>query len=59
VLAAWLARYAESLLFGLTPTDARVIGAAALLLTIVAALASLWPALRAASVEPTTALREA
>jgi hypothetical protein len=59
VLAAWLARYAESLLFGLTATDARVIGAAALLLTIVAALASLWPALRAASVEPTTALREA
>ena len=59
VLAAWLARYAESLLFGLTATDARVIGAAALLLIVVAALASLWPALRAASVEPTTALREA
>jgi predicted permease len=59
VLAAALARFAQSLLFGLTATDARVIGGAALLLTVVAALASLWPALRAASVPPTTALRDA
>jgi hypothetical protein len=59
LLAVFLARYAQSLLFGLTATDARVIGGAALLLAVVAALASLWPALRAASVPPTTALRDA
>jgi ABC-type antimicrobial peptide transport system permease subunit len=59
LLAVFLARYAQSLLFGLTATDARVIGGAALLLAVVAALASLWPALCAASVSPTTALRDA
>jgi predicted permease len=58
VLAAFGARYAQSLLFGLTATDARVIGGAAALLAIIAALASLWPAQRAARLQPTVALRD-
>ena len=58
VLSVIGARYTQSLLFGLTATDARVIGAAAVLLAIVAVLASLWPAQRAARLEPTAALRD-
>ena len=58
ILAVIAARYTQSLLFGLTATDARVIGAAALLLAVVAVLASLWPAQRAARLQPTAALRD-
>ena len=58
VLSAIGARYTQSLLFGLTATDVRIIGAAAALLALVAVLASLWPAQRAARLEPTMALRD-
>lgn len=58
-LAALGARYTQSMLFGLTATDARVIGGAAVLLAVIAVLASLWPAQRAARLEPTVALRDA
>lgn len=57
-LAIFLSRYAESLLFGLTPNDPLTIVLAVTGLAMVGAAASLLPAWRAARVEPTTALRE-
>jgi predicted permease len=50
-------RFAQSLLFGLSPSDPWAMGAAALMLVTVAALASIWPARRAAAVNPLVALR--
>jgi len=47
----------RSLLFGLTPTDPATIGAMALLMLGVAALAGFVPARRAAGVDPIEALR--
>lgn len=58
VLAVAVARYAQSLLFGLTATDVRIIAGSAALLAVIAVLASLLPAQRAARLEPTTALRD-
>ncbi len=57
-LAAFVARFANTLLFGLTPRDPIAFGAAAGLLVLVACLATLLPAIRAARLEPTTALRD-
>jgi predicted permease len=51
-------RSAETLLFGLSPTDAVTYGAAIALLAGIAFAASLVPALRAARVDPMLALRE-
>ena len=50
-------RLIESLLFGLTATDAPTIALATLLLLAVAALAGWLPARRAARVDPLVALR--
>jgi ABC-type antimicrobial peptide transport system permease subunit len=50
-------RMISSLLFGLSPTDPLTIGLAALLMLLVAALASYLPARRASRVDPMTALR--
>lgn len=47
----------RSLLFGVSPTDATTIGIVAVLLLVVAALASLLPARASARVEPAIALR--
>ena len=47
----------DSLLFGIAPRDAKTFVAGAALLTFVALAASLVPALRAARVSPTEALR--
>jgi putative ABC transport system permease protein len=58
VLALSSGKAAETLLFGLKPTDPSTITLAILLLAAVALLASFVPALRAARTEPMTALRE-
>jgi ABC-type antimicrobial peptide transport system permease subunit len=56
--AAWFSsRFVESQLYGVTPTDTTTIAAAVLALSVVAALAGLIPALRAARVNPVIALR--
>jgi len=52
-----LSRFLESQLFGVTPTDGRVLVAVALLLAAMAALALYLPARRAASIDPMSALR--
>ena len=52
------ARSASALLFGLQAHDPATLAMAALALTLVAALASYLPALRASRLEPTEALRE-
>jgi predicted permease len=50
-------RFIESMLFGLSPADSLTYGSVALILIVVALLASLPPALRAAQVDPMAALR--
>jgi predicted permease len=55
--AWWLTRLVSNLLFGVTATDPVTFGAVAILLTVVAILASSIPALRAARVDPLSALR--
>jgi predicted permease len=56
--AAWMAaRWVESMLFGLTPTDPGVLGGAMVLLLAAAQLAAYVPARRAARVDPLIALR--
>jgi predicted permease len=57
-VAAFAGRYAESLLFGLSPNDPVTMVVSAAALGLIGALASLIPAWRAARVEPTTALRQ-
>ncbi|SPE30054.1 conserved membrane hypothetical protein [Candidatus Sulfopaludibacter sp. SbA6] len=57
-LAIAAARTATSLLYGLQPGDPLIIGAADMLLAVVALMASLIPALRASRLEPMAALRE-
>ena len=50
-------RFIQSMLFGLSPTDPLTYGFVTLFLIVIAMLASLLPARRAAQVEPMTALR--
>jgi ABC-type antimicrobial peptide transport system permease subunit len=57
VLSLIAGRGAESLLFGLKPSDPLTLLTCVLLLSIIAALASFVPALRAAKVDPMVALR--
>jgi ABC-type antimicrobial peptide transport system permease subunit len=52
------AGWARTLLFGVQPHDPATLVISAVSLAIVAALASYLPALRAARLEPTEALRE-
>jgi ABC-type antimicrobial peptide transport system permease subunit len=56
-LALALSRVAASLLYGVSPTDTLTFVAVPALLTVVAALACLVPAKRAASLDPMRALR--
>ncbi|HET7564883.1 MAG TPA: FtsX-like permease family protein, partial [Gemmatimonadaceae bacterium] len=50
-------RFLAALLFGVTPTDPVTLASAAVLMTIVAVMASWFPARRAATVDPATVLR--
>jgi ABC-type antimicrobial peptide transport system permease subunit len=50
-------RFLQDYLFGLKPTDPVTIGAAAMMLAVIAVLAGYLPARRAARVDPMTALR--
>lgn len=50
-------RYVRTLLFELTPADPLTLAATAAALTLVAAVAAWWPALRAASVDPLAVLK--
>ena len=56
--AWWLGRYVRSQLYGIEPADAATMAAVAVLLAVVACLAALLPARRAAGVSPMSALRE-
>jgi putative ABC transport system permease protein len=56
-LAAWLTRFLEGMLFGLTPLDRMTFAAVAAGFAALAALASVVPARRAAKVDPLIALR--
>ena len=58
VMAIAAARTARTLLFGLEPGDPTTLAMSAIALAAVAMLASYLPALRAARLEPTEALRE-
>ncbi len=58
VLAVLAATTARSLLFGLAPTDPVALVAAAVTLAATGAIATIIPALRAAGLHPTSALRE-
>jgi ABC-type lipoprotein release transport system permease subunit len=52
-----LAGTVKVFLFGIDPNDIRAFGVAALVLPLTALVASAIPAMRAASVDPTVALR--
>ncbi len=55
--ALLLTRFLTTLLFGVTPTDARTFVVVSLIFFVIAAVASLIPALRATRVDPLIALR--
>ncbi|MBX3736919.1 MAG: ABC transporter permease [Candidatus Didemnitutus sp.] len=57
-VAAALARFLEALLFGVRPIDALTFGAVGLLALVVAVPACLFPAWRAARVDPARVLRD-
>jgi predicted permease len=57
VVAWWLGRYVQHQLYGVVPADRETLVLAAALLAIVAGIASLLPALRAARLTPMAALR--
>jgi putative ABC transport system permease protein len=57
VLFVMIARFLQSFLFGVTPTDPVTIAGAAVVLMAIAALASWLPARRAAWVDPASTLR--
>jgi hypothetical protein len=55
--AAWLSRLIVGMLYGVTPSDPWSYAAAAALLAVAGIAASLGPALRAASIDPSESLR--
>jgi predicted permease len=57
-LAVWSGRAAEALLYGLKASDPRTLSIGIVALAVVAGLASVIPAQRAARLDPTTALRD-
>ena len=57
-IAALFGGWLESMLYGVSRHDPATIASVALLLCLVTAIATYIPARRAASVEPTEALRE-
>jgi ABC-type antimicrobial peptide transport system permease subunit len=56
-LAAWTAQFLRGVLHGVSPLDPATFGAVAVGLTLVAAVASLVPAVRATRVDPVIALK--
>jgi predicted permease len=58
IAASWLGRYIGNQLYGVAPADPLTILMASLALTVVAGMASLLPARRAARLTPMAALRE-
>ena len=58
VAAWWLSNLAERFLFDLDPRDLRAYAVAVITLLAAASVAALLPARRAASIDPTTALRQ-
>lgn len=56
-LAIALSRYLVSQLYGIAPTDSLTLALAALTMMLVSLVAGFLPARRAASVDPTIALR--
>ena len=56
-LATWLSRYLKTQLYAVSPLDAGVYAGVSFLLAAVAIAACLGPAVRAANVDPATALR--
>jgi ABC-type antimicrobial peptide transport system permease subunit len=56
-LALGAAQAAKSLLYGLKPRDPLALVAAVVVLSVVAAFASFWPAYRASKLDPLIALR--
>ena len=58
ILALALGRLASSMLYGLRPSDPLTLAAGATVMAVIAAIASGLPALRAARVDPMSALRE-
>jgi ABC-type antimicrobial peptide transport system permease subunit len=58
LLAMGTTRLISSFLYGLTPTDSRILAASGLLLLLAALLAAAKPAWRAAGLDPVAALRE-
>jgi putative ABC transport system permease protein len=57
IAAAWLSRYASTLLHGITALDPLAFGAAAALMLSVTITAAAVPARRAARLDPVVALR--
>jgi putative ABC transport system permease protein len=55
--AVAVTRFMSTLLFGVRPTDPLTFGSIALILTVIALLASYLPARRAARVDPMVSLR--
>jgi predicted permease len=58
LLSLWASRYAESLLYGLGPSDVPTLTGAAVVLAAIAGLAAWVPARRAARIDPAEVLRE-
>ena len=56
--AWWLSRYMRSELYGVTPTDPATLVAAVVALAVVAMVAGMIPATRAARIDPLQALRQ-
>ena len=58
LVAVWLARALSAMLFGIEARDPRVFATAIGVLLLTAAVASIWPAVRAMRVDPIRTLRE-
>jgi putative ABC transport system permease protein len=57
LVAKWLARLTQSVLFGVSAGDPRTLGLAGLILLVISVLAATGPAVRAASCDPAKVLR--